>query len=129
MVRCKTLFPKHSIFEKRKPPPAVSVVSDSSSTMDAAGSWTTDPYVGSSAAVPGGYSTYGGGIGSASLSSTPSKCEELRRKIHQSHLAYLNMEDTPEKIDLRVRLQDYIGDLLALVPHKLKFDQLGNSFA
>lgn len=51
------------------------------------------------------------------------RSQELRRRIHQSHLAYLNMEDTPQKLETKTKLESLILDLLSLVPHNSKFGQ------
>lgn len=62
-------------------------------------------------------------ISATSTTSSLSRYEELRRKTHQSHLAYLTMEDTPEKLEYRNKIQSLIAELLSLVPHTHKFIQ------
>lgn len=73
------------------------------------------------------YRTDSQNMSSSLLSRIPSfesRVEDLRKKIHQSHLSYLNMEDTPEKLELKSKLEGLIFDFLSLVPHSRKFSCL-----
>lgn len=58
------------------------------------------------------------------IPSCESRIEDLRHKVHQCHLSYLNMEDTPEKLELKSKLEGLIFELLSLVPHHRKFNSL-----
>ncbi|KAJ8935433.1 hypothetical protein NQ314_012853 [Rhamnusium bicolor] len=46
---------------------------------------------------------------------------ELWREIENCHLSYLEMEESPEKIDQRNKLEEYIHDFLCVAAHAQKF--------
>jgi len=46
---------------------------------------------------------------------------ELWLKIDQSHLKYLQSEDTPLKLEIRKKLEGLVGDYLSIVPQQRKF--------
>lgn len=50
-----------------------------------------------------------------------SRGEEVRQRICQNHLAYLNQEETPTKLEQRCNLEGLIAEFLSLVPHNQKF--------
>ena len=60
-----------------------------------------------------------------SIASSPAsssfKIEQLRHRIHQTHLSYLNTEDSPQKLELKDKLDVQIFELLSIVPHSHKF--------
>jgi hypothetical protein len=58
------------------------------------------------------------------IPSCESRVEDLRQKVQQSHWSYLNSEDTPEKLELKSKLEGLIFELLSLVPHNRKFSCL-----
>ena len=66
----------------------------------------------------------------SSVMAPPNRCEELRKKIHESHLSYLNMEETPVKLKTRTKIECLIAEYLYLVPHSHKFcySQFSNCF-
>ncbi|RVE41203.1 hypothetical protein evm_014148 [Chilo suppressalis] len=45
----------------------------------------------------------------------------LWRRIEDAHYSYLEIEDSPEKLQLKKKLEDYIIEYLSLVPHECKF--------
>ena len=49
------------------------------------------------------------------------RSEDLHRQILRSHLAYLNQEETPAKLQQRRNLENLISDFLCVVPHNTKF--------
>ncbi|XP_055941299.1 uncharacterized protein LOC129971498 [Argiope bruennichi] len=49
------------------------------------------------------------------------RSEELHRHILRSHLAYLNQEETPAKLQHRHNLENLISEFLSIVPHSSKF--------
>lgn len=66
----------------------------------------------------------------SSVMAPHNRCEELRKKIHESHLSYLNMEETPVKLKTRTKIECLIAEYLYLVPHSHKFcySQFSNCF-
>ncbi|CAG9820947.1 unnamed protein product [Phaedon cochleariae] len=46
---------------------------------------------------------------------------ELWQEIERSHLIYLEMDETPEKIEQRVKLEDYINDFLCVAADYQKY--------
>lgn len=49
------------------------------------------------------------------------RSEDLHRQILRSHLAYLNQEETPAKLQQRRNLENLISDFLCVVSHSAKF--------
>ncbi|KFM57687.1 Protein tamozhennic, partial [Stegodyphus mimosarum] len=49
------------------------------------------------------------------------RSEELHRHILRSHLAYLNQEETPAKLEQRRNLESLISEFLCVVAHSAKF--------
>uniref|UniRef100_A0A2H1VA14 SFRICE_001895 n=1 Tax=Spodoptera frugiperda TaxID=7108 RepID=A0A2H1VA14_SPOFR len=45
----------------------------------------------------------------------------LWRRIEDAHYSYLETDDSPEKLDQKKKLEDYIIEYLSLVPHECKF--------
>lgn len=46
---------------------------------------------------------------------------ELWRQIEDAHFSYLEIDDSPEKMDQRKKLEGFIMEYLSLVPHSCKF--------
>ena len=55
------------------------------------------------------------------LSHSYSRCDELRVRIHENHLSYLNREETPAKLEMRTKIECLIAEYLCLVPNTHKF--------
>lgn len=49
------------------------------------------------------------------------RLEELRSLIDQQHLLYLELDESPRKIDQRDKLEIYIKEYLCIAPHDCKF--------
>lgn len=49
---------------------------------------------------------------------------ELRRRLFQQHMTYLNLDDTPEKLVKKTKLEGLILEYLSLVSHRKKFDSV-----
>ncbi|XP_054164506.1 putative uncharacterized protein DDB_G0277255 [Oppia nitens] len=62
------------------------------------------------------------------LSQSYSRCDELRVRIHENHLSYLNREETPAKLEMRTKIECLIAEYLSLVPnsHKFSFPEVYN---
>lgn len=58
---------------------------------------------------------------SVPLSQSYSRCDELRVRIHENHLSYLNREETPAKLEMRTKIECLIAEYLSLVPNTHKF--------
>ena len=56
------------------------------------------------------------------MSHTYSRCDELRVRIHENHLSYLNREETPAKLEMRTKIECLIAEYLSLVPNTHKFN-------
>ncbi|XP_076339005.1 PUB and ZnF_RBZ domain-containing protein tamozhennic isoform X1 [Tachypleus tridentatus] len=52
---------------------------------------------------------------------TSSKHQSLKQQIAQTHLAYLNQEETPDKLEKRRNLEAAIAEFLSLAPYDEKF--------
>ncbi|XP_066249235.1 protein tamozhennic [Euwallacea similis] len=52
---------------------------------------------------------------------SPEKCHQLWIKINQMHLSYLELEESPEKIRQREKLEECIGKFLFMAEHRNKF--------
>lgn len=63
-----------------------------------------------------------------SLSQCYTRCDELRVRIHENHLSYLNREETPAKLEMRTKIECLIAEYLSLVPntHKFSFIEVSN---
>ncbi|RZC36551.1 tamozhennic [Asbolus verrucosus] len=52
---------------------------------------------------------------------SPDRLQEVWQTINQLHLSYLEMEESPEKLDHRIRLEDCIREFLCMAAHSQKF--------
>ncbi|KAJ3648674.1 hypothetical protein Zmor_020459 [Zophobas morio] len=52
---------------------------------------------------------------------SPDRLQEIWQTIDQLHLSYLEMEESPEKIHHRMRLEDCIREFLCMASHSQKF--------
>jgi spermatogenesis-associated protein 2 len=52
---------------------------------------------------------------------SPDRLQEIWQSIDQLHLSYLEMEESPEKLDHRMRLEDCIREFLCIASHSQKF--------
>lgn len=55
------------------------------------------------------------------MTGSVSRMTELRNRVQATHLSYLSMEDRPEKIHLKSKLEGLIFELVSIVPHSQKF--------
>jgi hypothetical protein len=64
------------------------------------------------------------------LTQSYSRCEELRVRIYENHLSYLNRDETPAKLEMRTKIECLIAEYLSLVPHSHKFSfiEISNCF-
>ncbi|KAL0820352.1 hypothetical protein ABMA28_006249 [Loxostege sticticalis] len=58
------------------------------------------------------------GMGDAALRE---RLPALWRRIEDAHYSYLETDDSPEKLQQKKKLEDYIIEYLSLVPHECKF--------
>ncbi|XP_015114892.1 uncharacterized protein LOC107039657 [Diachasma alloeum] len=49
------------------------------------------------------------------------RLQEINIKIHKSHLTYLQTDDSPSKIQKRLKLEGFIKEYLCLVPNESKY--------
>jgi protein tamozhennic len=63
-------------------------------------------------------------IAPSSGSYKSSRRAELKRKIVEFHLSYLNRDDNPEKLNHKTKLEGLIIEYLSIVPHSEKFEIL-----
>ncbi|XP_053207192.1 LOW QUALITY PROTEIN: protein tamozhennic-like [Panonychus citri] len=50
--------------------------------------------------------------------------EEVKKRLVQGHLSYLNRDETPEKLAHKTKLESLILEYLSMVPHCNKFDNI-----
>lgn len=55
------------------------------------------------------------------MTGSVTRMTELRNRVQATHLSYLSMEDKPEKIHLKSKLEGLIFELVSIVPHSQKF--------
>lgn len=82
---------------------------------------------GSSSLMSGNIHSSGSGISGqriTGLTASVSRITELRKRIQSSHLSYLSMEDKPEKIQFKSKLEGLIFELVSIVPHSQKFSNV-----